>query len=118
MRQLAVADLTDKHLALLHDAEKVSAVADAMDWLRKVLDEEMELWETPEGGLIGFRRTPEKLWIELISGLGVLALTTIKWLRAQAAGRPIEGLVTNQRLLPVYRRMGAEAVGTYMRWKP
>jgi len=58
VKRLGIEDLTDEHLRLLVEAEKVSVVANARAWLEEVArGGPLELWECP-GGIAGFRKEP------------------------------------------------------------
>jgi hypothetical protein len=114
MKRLVLEDLTDEHLRLIKVAEGYGETK-AVDWIILIGTDQMEVWEHPEGGILGFRKDDKRLFIDFLAGKKLVNSALREWLLAQAGGLPVEGCVMNPRLIPLYARLGAKIIGTYMR---
>jgi hypothetical protein len=114
VKRLGLDELTDEHLRLIKDAEGYGETQ-AEDWIMMAGQGQMEIWEHPEGGIIGLRKDEKRLYIDFLAGKKLVNSGLREWLRERADGLPIEGCVMNPRLIPLYARLGARVIGTYMR---
>lgn len=116
MRRLFLEDFTDQHLLWLKNALDCSVDVTPEECFRDIIDGKLMLYEVG-GGIIGLRREPKAMFIELLAGVDLKphAREILAAVRDAAGGLPIEGFVVHPALVRFYRRLGFVPTGTYMR---
>lgn len=114
MRRLRLEEFEDRHLALLQIALEASFDVELDEWLEAIANGKLEAWEVPNG-LLGFSRG-DRIFVWFLAGKRVPAQLVLDWLKDEAGGKPIDGLVADQRLVRLYRRLGFRALATYVRY--
>lgn len=122
LRRLFAQDLSDEHLTMLNHAISSTSEATVEGWLTMIVDGTMGLYEFTGGpvGLIGFKRTPDAVWVEIITGRGLaqIAKQIPKIIRSlpEVGDQPLTMLVPNPRLERLYAWQGAKRLGVLMRY--
>jgi hypothetical protein len=116
-RRLFLKDITDEHLTHLHRAAIIAPDGKtAKDWIEEIGNGNLALFEVP-GGIIGLKIRRGHAWVELLAGKDMKphAKELVDTVRTLAGDREIEGFVVNPAVLRVYKSLGFEPVGTFVR---
>lgn len=116
-KRLFLEDLTDEHLTLLHRAAILTPDGKtACDWIAEIAEGTLALFEIP-GGVIGLKREPKQIFIELLAGKSLDGNGVRETVLQLANGSPVEGFVVNPAAVRLYKRFGFKPVGMYMRFE-
>lgn len=115
-KRLFLPDLTDEHLTLLQRAAILTPDGKtAHDWIAEIAEGTLALFEVP-GGVIGLKREPKQIFVELLAGKGLDGNGIKRTVLELANGNPVEGFVVNPAAVRLYQRFGFKPVGTFMRF--